>query len=203
MAGRKRPAHFGRRAAPIGADNPHAPASRPRIRRLSGIAQAGPAPVRNANRAPPPIFRIAAPRSAASAAPPRKPGPRRPCTSPARKPARRACLGHRTIACTATAGGGKAPPIIPSGRCSCTAPPPTRPLQRLVWPKSARLPATAAGDFFPPSAMPALHRETKKTARRRQPLRSALRVRAGRPPSDRQPSRPRQARSRGKKGLTL
>lgn len=34
----------------------------------------------------PPIFRIAAPCSAASAAPPRKPAPRRPCTSPARNP---------------------------------------------------------------------------------------------------------------------
>ncbi len=117
------------------------------------------------------------------------------------KPARHA-LGTEPSPAPPRSAGGNAPPIIPSGPCFCTAPPPTRPLERLVWPKPARLPATAAGDFFPPPAMPALHREAKKTARRRQPLRSALRVRAGRPPSHRQPSRPRQARSRSKKGLT-
>ena len=157
--------------------------------RSTGIAQAGPEPVRNAGRTPPPIsvWQRRAPLHR-----PQRHESRGHVALAARpvetRPSR---LGHRTIAGAATAGRRQRPPIMSSGPCFCRAPPPTRPLERLVWPKPARLPATAAGDFFPPPAMPALHREAKKTARRRQPLRSALRVRAGRPPSDRQPSRPR------------
>lgn len=60
------------------------PASRSRIRRSLGIAQAGSEPVRSVGRTPRADPRMAAPRSAASATPPRKPGPRRPCISLAR-----------------------------------------------------------------------------------------------------------------------
>ena len=116
---------------------------------------------------------------------------------------KRAAASKSASAKIRLAPGGKAAAEHPVSAMILHVAAATRPLERLVWPKPARLPATAPGDFFPPPAMPALHRESKKTARRRQPLRSALRVRAGRPPSDRQPSRPRQARFRGKKGLTL
>ena len=87
----------------------------PKIRRWAGIARAGPEPARNAGRAPPADF----PHSSAALRCVGRTTTKASATSPLHlartKPARRACLGHQTIAGSARTGNGKAPPIIPSG----------------------------------------------------------------------------------------
>ena len=159
--GQERPAHVGRRAVPGRAASPYSRASRSRIRRSAGIAQAGPEPVRNAGRTPRADFPHGSAALRCIGRSDTEAGAMSPLHLARAKPARHA-LGTEPSPAPPRSAGGNAPPIIPSGPCFCTAPPPTRPLERLVWPKPARLPATAAGDFFPPPAMPALHREAKK-----------------------------------------
>ena len=182
MAGKKRPAHFGRRAAPTSAASPCSSASRPR-KSGAGPASHGPglSPPETQAAPLPPIFRIAAPRSVASAAPPRKPAPRRPCTSPARNPPAAPASGTRP---SPAAPGPATAKLLQSSRQAHDLARHRRPRglskglsgrSPPVFPQRRRTVFSAAGHAGFAS-------RSQKTARRRQPLRSALRMRAGLPP---------------------